>query len=74
MGKFWEMAVQQVGQTVAQKVSQNPQAAIATGLATAKTVGAAVVAATPYVAAVAAGGGGLIGYEIGKGIEKLLGY
>ena len=28
MSKFLEMAAQQVGQTVAQKVSQNPQAAM----------------------------------------------
>lgn len=71
MSKFLEMAAQQVGQTVAQKVSQNPQAAITTGIAAAKTIGVAVVAAAPYIAAVAAGGA--IGYGIVWGIGKLIG-
>ena len=64
MSKFLEMAAQQVGQTVAQKVSQNPQAAIATGIAAAKTVGAAVVVAAPYVLI----GGAIIGgiYALSK--------
>jgi hypothetical protein len=64
MSKFLEMAAQQVGQTVVQKVSQNPQAAIATGIAAAKTVGAAVVVAAPYVLI----GGAIIGgiYALSK--------
>ena len=62
--EFLEMAAQQVGQTVVQKVSQNPQAAIATGIAAAKTVGAAVVVAAPYVLI----GGAIIGgiYALSK--------
>ena len=64
MSKFLEMAAQQVGQTVVQKVSQSPQAAIATGIAAAKTVGAAVVVAAPYVLI----GGAIIGgiYALSK--------
>ena len=64
MSKFLEMAAQQVGQTVVQKGSQNPQAAIATGIAAAKTVGAAVVVAAPYVLI----GGAIIGgiYALSK--------
>lgn len=64
MSKFLEMAAQQVGQTVVQKVSQNPQAAIATGIAAAKTVGAAVVVAAPYILI----GGAIIGgiYALSK--------
>ena len=64
MSKFLEMAAQQVGQTVVQKVSQNPQAAIATGIAAAKTIGAAVVVAAPYVLI----GGAIIGgiYALSK--------
>ena len=66
---FGEMAVQQVGQMVAQSVVKNPKAAIATGVTAAKTVGTAVVVAAPYV--VVAAGGVAVGYGAYKQVEKL---
>ncbi|MBR5146035.1 MAG: hypothetical protein IKW54_00205 [Bacteroidales bacterium] len=62
--KIGELALQELGKQIAQGVSKNPQAALATGLAAAKTVGAAVVVAAPYIAAAAAGGA--IVYGVGK--------
>lgn len=60
--KIGELALQELGKQIAQSVSKNPQAALATGLAAAKTVGAAVVVAAPYIAAA----GGAIVYGVGK--------
>ena len=64
MKKFGELAIQEVGKQIAQAVSKNPQAAVATGVVAAKTVSAAVIVAAPYVLAIAAGGA--IGYGVGK--------
>lgn len=63
--KFGEQAAQEIGQRAIKSVVNNPQAAIATGVATSKTIGAAAVVAAPYVAAVA------IGATIGWGLSKL---
>lgn len=57
MSKFLEMAAQQVGQTVIQKVAQNPQAAGAAALTVLKAAGGAAIVAAPYVLA----GGAVIG-------------
>lgn len=67
--KLGEMAAQQVGQMLTQSVVKNPQAAIATGVTVAKTVGTAVVVAAPYVAIAA--GGAAVGYGAYKLVEKL---
>ena len=69
--KFGEMAVQELGKTVAQKVAQNPQVSLATGVAIAKTVGGAMVVAAPYVLAV--GGGLALTYGAVKVMEKAFG-
>ena len=64
--KFGEQAAQEVGQRAIKSVINNPQAAIATGVATTKAVGAVAIVAAPYVAAVA------VGAAIGWGLSKLL--
>lgn len=67
--KFGEQAAQEVGQRAIKSVVNNPQAAVATGVAAVKTLGAVAVAAAPYVAAIAVGGA--IGYGIAWGVGKL---
>lgn len=64
--KFGEHAAQEIGQRAIKSVVNNPQAAIATGVAASKAIGAAVVVAAPYVAAAA------IGATVGWGLSKLL--
>ena len=64
--KFGEQTAQEIGQRAIKSVVNNPQAAIATGVAATKTIGAAAVVAAPFVAAVA------IGATIGWGLSKLL--
>lgn len=66
--KFGEMAVQELGKTVAQKVAQNPKASLAIGMAIVKTVGGAMVVAAPYV-----GGGLALTYGAVKVMEKAFG-
>ena len=64
--KIGEMVVQEAAQRTVQSVVNNPQAALATGVAAAKVVGGAVIVAAPYVAAVAVGG------AIGWGAAKII--
>lgn len=64
--KIGEMVVQEAAQRTVQSVVNNPQAALATGVAAAKVVGGAVIVAAPYVAAVAVGG------AIGLGAAKII--
>lgn len=69
--KFGEIALQEVGQRAVQSVVRNPQAALATGIATAKVVGGAIVAAAPAVATIAVAG--VIGYGIGRVLGEIFG-
>lgn len=71
LAKFGQMAAQEVGQRAIQSVVKNPQTAVATGIAAAKTVGGAIVIAAPYVAAIAVGGA--IGYGVAWGLNKIFG-
>jgi hypothetical protein len=71
LAKFGQMAAQEVGQRAIQSVVKNPQAAVATGIAAAKTIGGAIVIAAPYVAAIAVGGA--IGYGVAWGLDKIFG-
>lgn len=64
--KFGEQTAQEIGQRAIKSVVNNPQAAIATGVAATKTIGAAAIVAAPYVVAVA------IGTTIGWGLSKPL--
>ena len=61
-----ETVIQEVCQRTITSIAKNPQTAITTGVAAAKTIGGAVVAAAPYVIAVAAG------VTIGWGLVKLI--
>ena len=66
---FKKQTCQEVGQRVLTGVVKNPTATIATGITAVKTAGAVVIAAAPYVTAIAIGAG--IGYGAVKICQKL---
>ena len=69
--KIGEMAAQEIGQRAIKSVVNNPQAALATGAAVAKTAGGAIIAgataAAPFILGAAIGVG--IVWGIGKIFE-----
>lgn len=69
--KIGEMAVQEIGQRAVQSVVNNPQAALATGVAITKTAGGAIIAgataAAPFVL------GAAVGVGIVWGVGKIFG-
>ena len=68
--EFGERAAQEIGQRAVQSVINNPKTAIATGVATAKTVGGCIATIATTLAPYAAGAA--IGIGIVWGVSKLL--